>query len=341
MKNKIELISELCKLPTVSGNEQYGIERLVELVGDYFDEYKTTPTGSFIGIINSQKKNAKKIILDAHFDQVGMMVTNVFSDGFLSVVNVGGIDTNVLQASKVLVYGKKIITGVFASKPPHLQSPGEADAKTEIKNLYIDTGYKEGIEEIVSVGDIVVYDSKVEPLNNEMLVGKAFDDKICIATILETIKKLDKNKLNYDLYCVFSGGEEIGYIGAQTSAFEINPDCVIVLDVCTAEEPDDKRYEHTIYMEKGGVISLSPTISKELTQNLISCAKNNNILYQIEAEVGRTGTNAHAFQIAREGIPTAIISYPLRNMHTPSEIVSLKDMDSISELAAMFLQEEY
>lgn len=340
MKEIFEKACALCALPSVSGREEMAFGGLRDICGSMFDEYKTTPVGSFIGVKRCGKPNAKKLLLDAHLDEIGFVVTGVFDDGFVSVTNVGGIDTRVLSASEAIIYGKKQVKGVFISKPPHLQTAGEQNKKIELKELYLDTGLDgKVLNELVKVGDVADMCGKTVMLQNNFIVSKALDDKICIALILRALELIDAKKLNVDIYCLFSGGEEIGYIGSTTGAAEILPDYAVAIDVCNPRFPDgDKSREH-IDLTGGGVVSFSGTTCRPFTKRLIDCAAKHHIGIAIKADPGRTGTNAHAIAVAAEGIPTVLLSVPLRYMHTCGEVISLEDILSSATLIARFAEE--
>ena len=334
-----EIACELSSIPAVSGREDMGLHRLAELCGDYFDRYELTPVGSFIGRIDCGRIGAKTLLFDAHFDEVGFFVSEICEGGFLKVVNIGGIDPRILSASEVLIYGKRTITGVFTSKPPHLQEPGESEKPIKLTDLAVDTGYlKEQLSEIVSIGTPVAYKSPVERLQGDYITGKSFDDRICIAAILRALEFLKEKELPVNIAVQFSGGEEIGYKGAATASYSINPDFAVVLDVTNAYVPDAPDYRKDIKIGGGGSISYSAKTSRKLTDKTVAVARKNGIPYQLFAEPNRTGTNAGAVQTSRGGIPTVLISVPLKNMHTANEVVSLLDVYNvaklISELAA-------
>ncbi|MEG2004305.1 MAG: M20/M25/M40 family metallo-hydrolase, partial [Clostridia bacterium] len=286
------------------------------------------------------KPNAKKLILDAHFDEIGFIVTGVFDDGFVSVTNVGGIDTRVLSASEVTIYGKKAVRGAFISKPPHLQTADEQTKKIELKDLYIDTGLEGAtLKELVKVGDFADMRAETVMLSNNFIASKSLDDKVCIALILRALDFICMENLNVDVCCLFSGGEEVGYIGASTGAFDISPDYAIAIDVCNPRFPDGDMSREHIELSRGVVISFSGTTCRPFTKQIIACAEKNKIPFQIKADPGRTGTNAHVIAVSREGVPTILLSIPLRYMHTASEVVSLEDVRSAAQLVAKFAEE--
>ena len=251
----------------------------------------------------------------------------------------GGIDTRVLSASEVTVYGKEAVRGVFTSKPPHLQEAGESKKKIELRDLYIDTGYpKEALEEKVSVGDAAGFFAPALPLENRMVTSKALDDRICAFSILRAAETVDRAKLTTDVCILLSGGEEIGYIGARTAAFALCPDAAVALDVTNAHMPGGPRHKKDVQLGNGPVISYSATTSRAFTRALTDTAEAHGIPYAVAAEPGATGTNAHVLQITRSGVPTALVSVPLRYMHTCAEVVSIDDAENAARLLCAFLE---
>ena len=331
MNECLEQIARLTALTAVSGRESACFDALREQTAGLFDEITTTPTGSFAGVIRCGRPDAPLVLLDAHIDEIGFVVTEICDGGFLR-------DTRVLSASEVTVYGKEAVRGVFTSKPPHLQEAGESKKKIELRDLYIDTGYpKEALEEKVSVGDAAGFFAPALPLENRMVTSKALDDRICAFSILRAAETVDRAKLTTDVCILLSGGEEIGYIGARTAAFALCPDAAVALDVTNAHMPGGPRHKKDVQLGNGPVISYSATTSRAFTRALIDTAEAHGIPYAVAAEPGATGTNAHVLQITRSGVPTALVSVPLRYMHMPAEVADEKDVEGCIELIAEFL----
>lgn len=330
---RVKAVTELC---AVSGREHVAFDFLKEQFGYMFDEIMTTPTGSFAGIRRCGKKDAPLLVLDAHLDEIGFMVKQICPGGFLKVTNIGGIDTKVLSAAEVWIHGKERIAGVFASTPPHLRD-GSEKAKIELADMVIDTGRsKEYLEENAPIGTVVSYKTTTEKLLNGHIVGKSFDDKICMCTILEAFDLLQNETLNVDICALFSGGEEIGYVGASTAGFALDPDYAVAIDVTNSYVPESPKRKEDNRLGDGGVVSFSGTTSRPLTKRLIEVLQKENIPHQIVGEPGRTGTNAHVLQIVRAGVPTALISLPLKNMHTAAEIATLSDVENLAKALAAF-----
>ena len=339
MNDIFELAARLSSLSAVSGREAGCFDELEKITDGIFDSTSSLPTGTFFGRIKCTKTDAPTLLFDAHIDEIGFVVTDICEGGFLRVAAVGGIDTMVLSATEVVVHGREDIRGVFTSKPPHLQEAGESEKKILLSDLYIDTGIDDGtLEEKVRIGDAAGFCTLPARLENDMMTGKSFDDRICAAAILKAAADIDRSALKCDLCVMLSGGEEIGYIGARTGAFAASPCAAVVLDVTNAYMPDGPRRKKDIQLGGGPVITYSATTSRPLTDALISTARGAGIRHTVAAEAGATGTNAQVIQITGNGIPTALISLPLRYMHTCAEVISLEDTKNAAALLKAFAE---
>lgn len=337
MEKLYSLIESFTSYPGVSGFEDMAFDDLKNDVEklNLFDELGTTPVGSFYGIMRCGKKNAPLVLCDAHVDTIGFVVTELCEGGFLRIAPIGGIAAKILPAAEVLIFGKKTIKGIFASKPPHLQEPGESEKRMNVTELSIDTGLPlEELKKIVRVGTPCAFPPSYKRLIGDNVVGAGFDDRLCGAAIVRAIMMLDKSKLNVDVAFQFSGGEEIGYKGATTNTYHLNPDKAIVIDVTHAYVPGAPKTREGVKAGLGGDICFSPQTNRAFTKFAIDVAERESIPYQLSASPGRTGTNSNAVQTARSGVPVFLISIPLKNMHTMSEIVNLKDAYETSRLVA-------
>ncbi len=331
---RVKAVTEMC---AVSGREHMAFDELRKKFGYMFDEIFTTATGSFVGIKRCGKANAPKLLFDAHLDEIGFMVKQICDGGFLKVTNIGGIDTKVLSAAEVWIHGKERISGVFASTPPHLKET--SNPKLLLTDMVIDTGRnKEYLEENTPIGTVCSFKATTEKLLGNHVVGKSFDDKICICTILGAFDLLADKDLNVDLIAQFSGGEEIGYVGAATAGFTADPDYAVAIDVTNSYVPESPKRKEDNRLGNGGVISFSGTTSRSLTKRFIKAVNDAGIPYQVVGEPGRTGTNAQVLQILRSGVPTALISVPLKNMHTQAETACLNDVENVSKALAALAQ---
>lgn len=341
MEKLYSIVENFTSYPGVAGFEYMafdGLKKYVETL-DVFDEIGTTSVGSFYGIMRCGKKDAPLVLCDAHIDTIGFVVTELCEGGFLRIANIGGIAAKILPASEVNIYGKETIKGIFASKPPHLQEPGESEQKMNVTDLFIDTGMPlEKLKTLVRVGTPVGFPCKLQQLLGENLAGAGFDDRLCGAAIVRALMYLDKESLNVDVAFQFSGTEETGYKGAMTTAYLLNPDKAIVVDVTHAYVPGAPKVREGVKAGKGGDICLSPQTNRAFTKFAISVAEKEGIPYQLSAASGGTGTNSNAVQTSRNGIPTFLVSIPLKNMHTMSEIVDMNDALDTARLVAAVIK---
>ncbi len=328
MKKLYEILENLVSYPGISGREDMAYEGLCDYLKTLgiFDEVGTTDVGSVYGIMRSKKDGVKTVMCDAHLDTVGFLVTEILDGGFLRIATVGGIAAKILSASPVDIHGDRKIRGVFVSKPPHLQTPGESEQKQEVTDILIDTGMpKEELEKIVRIGTPVSYNVLLDRLCGDNLAGAGFDDRLCGAAILRGLLDLDKESLGVNVAFLFSGGEEVGYKGAITGTYQINPDCAIVLDVTHAYLPDTPKVCERVRAGKGCVVAFSPKTNREFTKKSLALIEEKQIPVQLSTSPGRTGTNSGAITVTRSGVPVLQISIPLKNMHTQSEIVDMRD----------------
>ena len=333
-----ELIISLCGIMSVSGNERRGGEELKSLVGGVFDEYKTDALGNHLFVKKCGRPGAPKILVDTHFDEIGMMVTGIKEGGFLTVTNIGGVDTRILPASEVIVYGKEPIFGVFAAKAPHLSTAADMEKLTPLSEMLIDTGYsKEELEELCPIGTPVGFKPIFRELLNECLAGKAFDDKACGACAIFGIDAVQKKDLAGDVYFLFSAFEETGMTGARVAGFGIRPDYALVLDVTHAAVPETKDYALPDF-GSGVAIAASPVTNRKLTRMVTELCRAGNIPYTVDACPGSTGTNANVLGISADGIPTALCSLPIKSMHTSAEVLCMEDANALKKIVSAFIK---
>ncbi len=333
--NVKEKLFELVKLQGVSGFEFEIAEYLKKELEKVCHKVWINKHKSVIGYIKSEKENAKKIMIDAHLDQIGMMVKGIDDKGFVSFTNIGGIDERILPASEVFILGKEKVYGVIGAKPPHLLTKEDAEKNPKIKDMLIDIGMnKDEAEKYISVGDAIIMKSEPVELLDHKVSSMALDNRAGIASILYAIENL---KSDYDVYVVFSSQEETGLQGGYTAAAEIQPDLAIVIDVTHGETPDAKDKAGVFPLGSGTVICRGPNLDYEKTLRLIEIAKENNIKYEIEVAEGSSGTNAWLMQTCRQGVPCILISIPLRYMHTSVETVLVKDIEDTGKLIKVAL----
>ncbi len=333
-----QLIISLCSLMSISGHESRSLESVKVLVDKYFDEIKTDNVGNILLIRRCGKERAARVLIDTHFDEIGMLVTGIHKGGFLSVTSVGGIDPSILQATDVVIYGKETIRGIIASTPPHLCKDGDEKKLCEISELLIDTGYGEDeIREIAPVGTPVGFVPRYTELMGENLCGKSFDNKACAAAAIYALSKLQASALAADVYLLLSCHEETLRVGGVAAgAFAIEPDYAMVIDVNLASVPDTPRYE-TVDYGKGPSISISAVCDRRLTRMVEQLCRDKGIAFTRIASPASTGTNTPALNLTGRGVPTADIGLPLKSMHTYNESLKLSDVYELAALVREFV----
>lgn len=329
-------VIRLAEASGASGCEENAAQTALGMLREYCPD-AVIDNGNVIGTLGGFDESRPTLLIDAHLDQVGMIVTSITDEGFIKFSNLGGIDRRILPAQPVTVHGKYDIPGVISSVPPHLSS-GEGGVP-QMDEFAVDTGMTaDDLNEVVALGDSVTFRVKCRELLGERITGCAMDDRCGIAAILYALELLKDSKLKYNLTVLFSAQEELGERGAKIGAYKINPDAAIAVDVSfgyAAGEPENKCG----YMGKGPMIGISPSLSRELSDGLISAAEGAGIPYQIEVMNGLTSTNADRFSVNREGAKACTVSVPLRYMHTPVEVIDLEDVKLTGELLAGFVKE--
>lgn len=319
------LIKELCDSVCI-GN----LNTASQIAKRELSKYAKVSDFGSLGVIGEiNKGNKRTLMLDAHIDEVGFVVTSVREDGFLKVSNVGGIDSRFLPSLAVTVHGKRDISAVFVSTPPHLSKSEEKVKDTE--DIFLDTGLGKMAEDLVSVGDFVTFSAKTQALSGTRLSGKSLDDRSAIACLIQLASRIYDKELPFNIIICLSEYEELGTRGAKTASFKLDCDEAIAIDVSFGDAPDvsgDKCGK----LGKGGMIGVSPVLDKKITNALINVSEKNNIPYQLEVTGGVTGTDADSISMAKSGIPCGLVSIPLRNMHTPSEVIDLNDIKSVCDI---------
>lgn len=330
-----ELIAKLSDMRGISGYEYRINEEIKEMFEPYCDDVRIDNLGSVIAF-KKGRTSESKIMLEAHCDEIGLMISDIDEKGFLSFVSVGGVDPRILPSSEVIVHAKKDLKGVIGAKPPHLLSKGEADKSIKIKDMTIDTGLSpEEVKGLVSIGDSVTLSQSVGKLLNSTYSAKTLDDRAGVAAILEVFKRV--KEIDADLYASVSVQEEVGLRGAKVTAFDIYPDMAIAIDVCHAVTPDNSK--NAFDAGSGTVITIGPNIHPRIADKLFEIAKKYDIKTSTDVDSGDTGTDAWAIQVARSGVPTGLLSIPLKYMHTSVETMDMKDWEATVSLLERFVKE--
>ena len=329
----LEQLQRLCATPAPSGFEAHAARRIALLLERFADEVEIDPLGNVIGVLKCGKKNAKTVLLDAHIDEIGLIVSG-HKDGFLRFETLGGVDLRILPAREVQVCTDEPWFGVITCLPPHLSTAAEMEKAMKKETLFIDVGLsQEEAEQRIPVGTPVVFASSCASLQNKCITGRALDDRACFCAILRALELLKSAKRNVDVVVVGSVQEELGCRGARCAGYTVNPDYAIAVDVTHGSTPDSPKSK-TFDLGSGTAIGMGPNLHPGLTKLLIKLAKEKKIPHSIEVCEGHTGTNAWVLQTVREGIKTGLLSVPLKYMHTPVETLSEKDLEATAKLLA-------
>jgi len=329
-------LEQLCACSGPSGFEGPVAELAQTLLTPLMDEVYTTRLGSVVGVRRCGRDNAPCLLLDAHLDEIGLLVTGQ-EEGFLRFRTIGGVDPRMLCDREVTLLTDPPTYGIVTCMPPHLQSREDMEKSTPISDLFIDIGHR-GDEVHVPVGTPGTFRGGCAALGDEQFCGKALDDRACIVTILCALELLADRKLPVDLYVLFSTREEVSAAGAAAAVWQIAPQMCIAVDVThgqTLDGPKDKTFK----MGGGPAIGIGPNMTRWMSRRLCELADSEHIDYQREVMESHSGTNAWPMQISREGVATAVVSLPLKYMHTPIEVVNRADMESVARLLAAFVSE--
>lgn len=333
----VDALEKLSNANGVTGREDQVRELMKQYLKPYVDEIREDRLGNLIAFKRG-KKGAPTVMLAAHMDEVGLMVKNIKKQGFLQFTKIGGIDDRILLAQKVIVHTDKgPLTGVVGSKPVHIQTEEERKKVIDADKLFIDVGAKdkEEAEKMgVQVGDVVSFDTKFAQLSSDVVLGKAFDDRVGCAVLVETMKRL--GKVDCNVYAVGTIQEEVGLRGATIAAFQVEPDVGIALDSSVAGGmPGVEEGKAPAKIGQGPVLTVADAgliTHPKVLRLFIDSAKENSIPYQLETGI-RGATDAARIALSREGVPSGVISVPVRYIHSPAAILELDDAEKAVRLA--------
>lgn len=337
-----EMLEKLSNACGIAGREEEVRGLMKKMLKPYVDELKEDNLGNVIGIKKGKKK-APRVMLAAHMDEIGLLVKTISKEGFLQFAKIGGIDDRILLAQKVIVYTeKKPLDGIVGSKPPHIQKEEERKKAITFDKLFIDIGAedeKAARRMGVKIGDPIGFDIKFARAGKNIVMGKAFDDRVGCAVMVETMKRL--RKADCTVYAVGTVQEEVGLRGATTAAFGIHPDVGIALDVTVAGDiPGVKEVEAPIKIRKGPSITVADKgliTHPKILKLLIDAAEENKIPYQLETGLPGS-TDAARISLTREGVPSGVISIPTRYIHSPASLLSSKDVENTVKLTVAAVQ---
>ncbi len=327
-----ELLCELTSTVGVSGAEENLAEVLRRLLGDIGEV-----TVDSMQNVSCTFGEGYHILLDAHIDEIGLIVKDITDDGFVKFDKCGGVDNRMLYAAEVSIWGKQEVKGIISTLPPHLKKDSDNKAP-EFDKVAIDIGMtKEEAAQLISLGDRIAFRRNFTPLLGTQLSASVLDDRCGVAAIILALKQLKDAPCK--VTALFSSQEEVGGRGAAVAPYGKNVDEAIAIDVSFAYTPLSKKSECG-EIGKGPMIGFSPVLDRRMSEQLVRVAEKNAIAYQREIMGGgSTGTNADDISVSQSGIRTALVSIPEKYMHSPIEVVDMQDVEQTANLLAAYIKE--
>ena len=339
----MDLLASVKALSQASGVSGFESEVQIEIRkqwAPFVDEFRRDALGNLIAmrrgnVAAGHPRHA--IMLATHCDEIGLMVAGI-EQGFLRVASVGGMDVRMLPGQEVVVHGRQPVPGIIGLRPPHLVHAEERSKPIPLEDLFVDVGMgQNAAENLVEVGDPVTLQVEATELRGERLAGKALDNRVSVGAAGLCLSLLQQMTHSWDVYAVATSQEEIGLRGALVSAYGLMPDVAIAIDVTFGAGPGLPEAE-TFKLDGGPAIGVGPNVHPAMYTALADAAKSLEMAYQVEPLPGRSGCDGWALQVSRSGVPTAIVSIPLLNMHTPVEVVALSDVRRTGRLLAEFIK---
>jgi putative aminopeptidase FrvX len=333
----VPLLKRLSEATGVSGYEHQVRDIVREEFGRYADEVRIDTLGNVVARKRGTAPEPRpSLMIATHMDEIGLIVSE-FEEGFLHFQQVGGYDDRVLLGQEVVVHGRRRLPGIIGARPPHVLPSAEREKPIPDDKLLIDVGLPpEELTKQVRVGDLVTMNRELVELKGGLVAGKALDDRVSVAAAALCLEELGRMRHRWDVYAVATVQEEIGSQGAVTSTYGLQPDVGIAIDVTWAKQPSTPD-EYTYELGKGPTIGCGPNFHPKLQQALVDTAKALEMSFHLEPLTRAGGTDAAVMQVSREGIPAGLICIPQRNMHTPVETVSVKDVERAGRLLAAFI----
>ena len=341
IKNINKILKKFSETPGPSGYEQQIAAVVEETWEPYVDEIIVDRVGSVIAVKNGRGSHPRpRLMLAAHLDEIGLMVKQIVTyegNGFLRVTKVGGVDIRHLYAQTVIVHGKRDLVGVIGSLPGKMLPESRSSKPFGFEDLVIDLGLSESlVKDLVSVGDFITFRQPFRKMLGKTVTGKALDDRASVAALTVCLDYLQKRQHDWDVIAVATAPEETRLLGAYTSAFAQQPDAAIAVDVTFAKGAGVDQ-THTYSLGSGPVLDSGPNIHPGLNKALQDTASALEMKVSQNTHSRATGTDAYGIQVARAGIPTALVSIPLRYMHTMVETISTDDVLRVGRLLGEFI----
>lgn len=338
MTEILPFLKELISAPGLSGHEEPVRSIIEKAWSPLADTLSVSPLGSLHALrraTNSTTKSTPAILYTAHMDAIGLMVTSIV-DGFLRLTQIGGVDARVLPGQPVIVHGRKDLPGIVIQPPVQLLPAEYQEKPVPLEYLWVDIGYlPQEVNDQVRVGDLVSFAQPPIEINSDTLAGHSLDNRASVAALTVCLQELRGRELAWDVWLAATVQEEVTLGGALTSAFALRPTLAVAIDVTFGSSPGSPAHR-TFPMGKAITLGWGPNIHPELFNAFKELANHLEIPWKIDIMPHMSGTDAAALQIAAEGIPTMVISIPLRYMHTPVEMISIKDIQRAGRLLAEF-----
>jgi putative aminopeptidase FrvX len=337
MTELLPFLKSLISAPGLSGHEDPIRSLVEEAWRPLTDELSHSRLGSLHGLKRGGAPEPRSsILLAAHMDAIGLMVTSI-AGGFLRLTEIGGLDARVLPGQLVTVHGREDFPGVIVQPPSHLLPKEVGSGPVGLKYLLADTGLRERqVKRLVRVGDLVSFAQQPLELQGETLAGHSLDNRASVAALTECLQELQSRTHSWDVWAVATSQEEETLGGARTSAYELHPKLAVAIDVTHGKSPGTPDHK-TYPLGKGPALGWGPNVHPRLFDVFKDLADRLEIPYNVEVMPRHSGTDAIALQVVAEGIPSMVVSIPLRYMHTPVEVVALKDISRTGHLLAEFI----
>ncbi|HKV01665.1 MAG TPA: M42 family metallopeptidase [Ktedonobacteraceae bacterium] len=341
-ESRVEFLRRLIASPSPSGFEQPVQAVIRAEIGQYSDEVRTDVHGNVIATLNPNGN--PRVMLTAHCDELGFLIRYIDEEGFLYFAPIGGFDPSTLPGERVLVHTPAgSIPGVLGRKAIHLMDSDERSQAPKLANMWIDIGAssRKEAQELVPIGSTATRAAQLEILRGDLVVSRALDDKSGVFAIVEAMRRLheQRERLKACAYFVSAVQEETGSRGVRTSSYEVNPQVAITVDVTFASDhpQTSKQLLGDVRLNGGPAITIGGFTNPRVYQLLVAATKEAGITYQYDIAPGNTGTDNDNIQVTRAGVATGLLNIPCRYMHSGSEIVSLKDIETTAELIAQFV----
>ncbi len=341
-ESRVEFLRRLIASPSPSGFEQPVQAVIRAEIGQYSDEVRADVHGNVIATLNPNGN--PRVMLTAHCDELGFLIRYIDEEGFLYFAPIGGFDPSTLPGERVLVHTPAgSIPGVLGRKAIHLMDSDERSQAPKLANMWIDIGVssRKEAQELVPIGSTATRAAQLEILRGDLVVSRALDDKSGVFTLVEAMRRLHEQRarLKAGAYFVSAVQEETGSRGVRTSTYEVNPQVAITVDVTFASDhpQTSKQLLGDVKLNEGPAITIGGFTNPRVYQLLVAATKEAGITYQYDIAAANTGTDNDNIQVTRGGVATGLLNIPCRYMHTGSEIVSLKDIETTAELIAQFV----